>query len=137
MSDVPAKPAPVPSPETAEYWAGARQHELRIQRCEGCGRHQFYPRVLCTACGARTLSWVRASGRARIRSYTVVRRPVSEAYAADVPYTVALVALEEGPTLMTRIVGIEPDAVRIGAPVEVAFEDWTDTVSVPVFKPTG
>jgi uncharacterized OB-fold protein len=137
MTDVPVKPVPVASPETAEYWAGAKRHELLIQRCSSCGHHQFYPRVLCTACSGRMLTWVQASGRGTIRSYTVVRRPVSEAYAPDVPYIVALVALAEGPTMMSRIVGIDPDAVRIGCAVDVTFQDWTNEVSVPVFKPAA
>ena len=137
MTDVPVKPAPVASPETAEYWAGARRHELMIQRCNSCGRHQFYPRVLCTACSGRMMTWVRASGRGTVSSYTIVRRPVSEAYAPDVPYVVALVALAEGPTMMSHVVGIVPEAVRIGLAVEVAFQDWTDVVSVPVFRPAG
>ncbi|MEI8297197.1 MAG: Zn-ribbon domain-containing OB-fold protein [Pseudomonadota bacterium] len=135
MTDVPRKPAPVASPETAEYWAGAKRHELLIQRCSSCGHHQFYPRVLCTTCSGRMLTWVQASGRGTIRSYTVVRRPVSEAYAPDVPYVVALVALAEGPTMMSRIVGIDPEIVRIGRAVEVTFQNWTAEVSVPVFKP--
>ena len=124
MSDIPEKAAPVPSPETAGYWAGAKRHELMIQQCSSCGRHQFYPRVLCTACSSRMVTWVRASGQATVTSYTVVRRPVSEAYAADVPYVVALVALKEGPTMMTHVVGIDPEDVRIGLSVEVAFQDW-------------
>jgi uncharacterized OB-fold protein len=137
MTDTPAKLAPVASPETAEYWAGAKRHQLLIQRCSSCAHLQFYPRVLCTACSGRMLAWVEASGRGTIRSYTVVRRPVSEAYAADVPYVVALVALAEGPTMMSRIVDVDPEAVRIGLGVEVAFQDWTDEVSVPVFRPAG
>ena len=137
MTDVPVKPAPVATPETAEYWAAAKRHQLVIQHCSSCGHHQFYPRVLCTACSGRMLTWVQASGRGTIRSYTVVRRPVSEAYAPDVPYVVALVALAEGPTMMTRIVGIDPEAVRIGQAVDVSFQDWTDEVSVPVFQPAA
>ena len=135
MSDLVQKPCPAPSPETAEYWAGARRRELMIQQCSACGRHQFYPRTLCTACSSRTLKWVRATGRGAIRSFTIVRRAVSEAYAAEVPYVVALVALAEGPTLMSGIVGCDPGAVRIGMPVEVAFEDWSETVTIPKFAP--
>jgi uncharacterized OB-fold protein len=137
MSDAPVKATPVATPETAEYWAGARRHVLMIQRCSSCARHQFYPRVLCTACSGRMLTWVQASGRGTIRSYTVVRRPVSEAYAPDVPYVVALITLAEGPTMMSQVVGIDPDAVRIGLAVEVTFQDWTEQVSVPVFRPAG
>jgi uncharacterized protein len=135
MIDGPMKAVPEPSLETAEYWAGAKRRELMIQQCRSCGAHQFYPRVLCVTCSSRSVTWVRASGNATVRSYTVVRRPVSEAYAADVPYVVALVKLDEGPTMMTQIVGIKPELVRIGLRVAATFQDWTEVVSVPVFRP--
>jgi hypothetical protein len=137
VSDLPTKFAPVSSPETSEYWAGCARHELLIQRCTACGTHQFYPRMLCTTCSARALEWVRASGRGRLQSYTIVRRAVSEAYAAEVPYVVALVALEEGPTMMTGIVDCKVGDVRIGMPVQVVFDDWSAGVSIPKFAPAG
>ncbi len=137
MSEIPTKAAPVSSPETAEYWAGCARHELLMQRCADCGAHQFYPRVLCVTCSGRALEWVRASGRGRLRSYTIVRRAGSEAYAAEVPYVVALVALEEGPTMMSGIVGCKPEDVRIGMPVRVVFEDWSAGVSIPKFTPAA
>lgn len=135
MSATPMKAAPVSSPDTAEYWAGCARHELLIQRCAGCGTHQFYPRMLCTTCSGRALHWVRASGRGRVRSYTVVRRAVSEAFAAEVPYIVALIALEEGPTMMAGIVHCQIGDVRIGMAVQVTFDDWSAGVSIPKFAP--
>ena len=120
---------------SAEYWAACRRHELLVQRCRDCGTHQFYPRILCTACPGRLLDWVRASGRGTVRSFTVVHRPLSEAFAADVPYVVALVALAEGPTMMTHVVGCDAEAVRIGLPVEVVFDNRPDGVTLPMFRP--
>jgi hypothetical protein len=64
----------------------------------------------------------------------VVRRPVSKAYAAETPYIVALVELEEGPTLMSNVTGCDPDAITVGMPVEVTFEKWTDEISIPKFR---
>lgn len=83
------------------------------------------------------MEWVKASGRATVLSFTIVRRPVSPAFAADVPYVVALVTLEEGPAMMTNIVGCDPEAVRIGMAVEATFEDWTEEISIPKFRPIG
>jgi hypothetical protein len=60
---------------------------------------------------------------------------VTQAFAADVPYVVALVTLDEGPQMMTNIVGCSPETVHIGMPVHVTFEDWTEEISVPKFKP--
>ena len=135
MSMMPIKSLPERTPETAEYWNGCTRHELLIQRCLACGRHQFYPRLLCTACSARELQWVRAIGRGLIKSFTIVRRAVSEAYAPEVPYVVALIALEEGPTMMSNVVGCDVGDVRIGQPVDVVFEDWREGVSIPKFRP--
>ena len=135
MSKVLTRNLPVSTAETAEYWAGCRRHELLIQRCSDCGGYQFYPRILCVACSGRSLQWARASGRGTVRSFTVVRRAVSEAYAADVPYVVALIRLEEGPTLMSNIVGCAVEAVAMDMPVEVVFDDWPGDVTVPKFRP--
>ena len=111
---------------------GCRLGELRLQHCSSCGGFQFYPRILCAACLGRTLDWVPASGRGRVRSFTVVRRAISPAYEA--PYVVALIALEEGPTLMSHVVDCAPEEVSVGARVSAGFQAWSETVSLPVFK---
>jgi uncharacterized protein len=129
------KPVPVPTKETQPYWDGCKQHELRVQQCAACGHHQFYPRLYCTTCMSDRVEWVKTSGRARVLSYTIIYRPVTQAFAGNVPYVVAMVTLDEGPQMMTNIVGCEPEKVHIGMPVQVTFEDWTEEISVPKFKP--
>jgi uncharacterized OB-fold protein len=136
MTDHSGKIMPHPTPETRPYWDACRKGELVVQRCKDCGAHQFYPRMMCTSCDSDSVEWTRASGRGRVSSYTVVRRPVSKAYAAETPYIVALIQLEEGPTLMSNIVGCDPGAVAVGMSVEVLFEQWTDEVTVPKFRAT-
>lgn len=133
----PARIAPVASAESAEYWAGLRRHELLLQACAACAARQFYPRALCTACGSTRLAWTRASGRATLRSWSLVRRGVSDAYAQDVPYALALVELEEGPTMMSTLVGVALDAVRIGIPLEVEYDDRPEGYTLPRFRPAG
>lgn len=134
---------PEPGAATAPFWNGTAQGELRLQRCNACQHWQFYPRNFCTACGALDLDWAPASGNGTLRSFTIVRRPVTEAYAPDVPYVIALVALAEGPTLMTQLVDVTVPAegadaaasgIIIGAPVQVQFVPWTDTVTMPMFR---
>ena len=131
------KNLPKATAETAAYWKGCRQHKLLIQRCAKCGNYQFYPRIVCTACMSDSVEWVQAGGQGRVRSFTVIRRAVSEAYADDVPYVIALIELAEGPTMMSNVVGCDPGSVVIGMPVEVLFEDWTDEITMPKFRPTG
>ena len=74
----------------------------------------FYPRLYCTACMSEQVEWVRACGRGTVLSFTVVYRPVTKAFAEEVPYVVALVTLEEGPQLMSNIVECDPEQVAIG-----------------------
>jgi uncharacterized protein len=135
MADPATKPIPVPTRETQPYWEGCKNHELRVQKCTACGHCQFYPRLYCTACMSDRVEWVKTSGRGQVLSFTVVYRPVTRAFAAEVPYVVALITLDEGPQMMSNIVGCAPESVRIGMPVEVVFEDWTEEVSVAKFRP--
>ncbi len=87
---------------------------FEIQKCAGCGKHVFYPRVVCPHCGADKLGWVAASGAGVVYSTTVVRRKPE----AGGDYNVALIDLAEGPRMMSRVVGLEPAAVKIGARVK-------------------
>jgi uncharacterized protein len=135
MSGSPSRSVPVPTAETAEFWEACRRHELLLQRCQGCGRVQFYPRVLCGHCGGRELGWWRASGRGVVRSFSIVRRPVSPAYGAEGPFALLLVALEEGPTMMSTLTGCPPEEAFIGMSVMVSFEDWPEGVTMPRFRP--
>jgi len=135
MSDTPVKHFPRPTPETEAYWQGCRKQELLLQRCKQCKEFQFYPRIVCTKCASEDVEWVNASGQGKILTFTIVRRPVSEAYAADVPYVVALIRLDEGPTMMSNVVQCDPEALQIGNPVHVLFEDWSEDISIPQFSP--
>jgi len=126
---------PRPTPETQAYWEGCRQHQLLIQRCSECSRYQFYPRIICTGCMSNKIEWVKAKGSGQIISYTIVHRAISAAYAAEVPYVIALIQLEEGPKMMSNIVNCVPDKVMIGMSVEVVFEDWSEEITIPKFRP--
>ena len=77
---------------------------------------------------------MKASGRGQVLTFTIVRRAVSEAYAADVPYVVALIQLDEGPKMMSNVVQCDPETLKIGSPVQVVFDDWSDEISVPQFR---
>lgn len=134
MSDHADKRLPRPTPLTQPWWDACRDGRLLIQRCEDCGHFQFYPRCFCTACQGTSLDWAPTQGRGRIRSFTVIRHPVSRAYADEVPYVIALIELAEGPTLMSALLGCDVDAVAIGQDVEVAFEQWTEAITVPKFR---
>lgn len=129
------KPLPTIDGESRPFWAAAREHRLAIMRCRDCGKHFFYPRELCPFCHKAAVEWVNASGRGKIYSFTIARRPAGPAFKADVPYVVALVELEEGPRLMSNIVTKDVDRVRIGQAVTVVFDDVTEEVTLVKFAP--
>jgi uncharacterized OB-fold protein len=135
MAETNGKNLPRPTPETKPYWDACQQHQFLIQRCNQCSHYQFYPRILCTACMSRDVTWVAAKGLGQVLSYTIIHRAISKAYAAEVPYIVALIQLQEGPTMMSNVVGCDPAKITIGMPVRVAFEDRTEEITVPVFRP--
>lgn len=112
-----------------DYQAFLRQGRFMIQRSASSGRHVFYPRVIAPGTGADDLEWAEASGRGTVYSTTVVRvKPPATAY------NVALVQLEEGPKLMTRVENIEPEEVRIGMPVQARIVIEADSAYI-VFDP--
>lgn len=131
------KRLPRSTPLTEPWWEACRKGELLIQQCAGCGQYQFYPRIACAACSSDSVEWVKASGQGKIQSFTVIRQPVSKAYASEVPYVLALIRLDEGPVMMSSLVDCEPEHVAVGDPVEVLFEVWTDKVTMPRFRPAG
>lgn len=135
MSGVPPKPVPTPTAETRGYWEGCLAGELRLQKCADCDGVQFPPQRFCSGCLGSALEFFAASGHGRVRSYSVVRIPISEAFADEVPYVLALIELAEGPTMMAGIRGCSIEAVRIGLEVEVEFEARSGDIRVPYFHP--
>jgi len=138
MTNTYRKPMPAPQGESDFYWEKANQHELWIRKCDDCGETYFYPRDISPCCFSKQTSWVRASGRATLHTFAIVHRAPTEQFADDAPYVTAIVELEEGPRMPTNIVGVvepTPDKLRIGMPLEVVFEDISDAISLPKFKP--
>jgi len=124
-------PHPQPDDVTQPFWDGIAAGRLRLQRCRACGRHVFYPRAVCPHCTSGELEWVDASGRGSVYSFSVVHR-APPGFAADAPYAVALVDLDEGVRMMTRLVDVALDDLAIGQPVEVVVEG---DPALPYFRP--
>jgi len=125
-------PRPVPDVDNAPFWEGCREHELRLQRCNGCGTVRFPPRPRCHVCRSGAATWERMSGRGVVHTFTICHPPVLPAYADRVPYNVVVVELAEGPFLVSNLVDAEPE---VGAPVEVTWRDVDDKLTLPQFRP--
>lgn len=132
----PAKPIPEITPGMAPFWAAARERRLIVQRCSGCGALRFPARPICSRCLGRAAEWVPVSGRGEIFSVAVMHQAAHPAFAAEAPYAVVIVALEEGVHMLSGVVNVAARDVRIGMPVEVTFEARGD-VLLPVFQPRG
>ena len=127
---------PIPTPETQHYWDGAKEGELRLQRCDACAHAYFPPRPFCPQCSSRAVSVFAASGRATLHSYVINHM---KAPGLTPPYAVAVVELEEGPRLMSNILDCPatPEALVLDMPLEVTFEKVTDEITLPQFRPAG
>ena len=131
------KPIPVPQVESDVYWQGAKKHELWLRNCNDCGNAYFYPRDISPCCFSRNTGWRQASGNATLFTYAIVHRAPHMGFVGDVPFVTAMVELEEGPIMPTNIVIDDPtpENLQIGMPLEVVFEDITDDIALPKFKP--
>jgi uncharacterized protein len=124
---------PIPDDDSLPYWEALRRHELLFQRCGACGHAQWYFRAMCAACWSRDLERVAASGAGTVYSFTEVHQSADPALQAELPFTLALVELAEGPRVLGRI---EEGTVAIGDAVMASFRDigeWT----LLTFRPTG
>ncbi len=131
------KPLPEVQPWTKEFWKAAKEHRLLIQECFDCKAKIFYPRKYCPECWSSNLGWSQASGKGKVYSFTVTMDMVEPKFMEDLPYVLALVDLEEGIRMMTRIVDCDPAEVHIGMDVEVSFQDVTEEFALPMFRPLG
>jgi uncharacterized OB-fold protein len=118
-------------PTTEAFWKACTERRLTIQRCAGCGSHQFYPRPFCLACEGTALAWVDSTGQGTIYSLTTVRLPVTDDLPP--PYLLALVDLDEGPRLLTNI---QAETAEIGDRVSVAWRTRNGLPPLPVFAPS-
>jgi uncharacterized OB-fold protein len=126
---------PTPTPETRHFWEGCKAGELRLQRCTACQHSYFPPRPFCPGCGSREVEVYSASGRATLYSYIINHRVRPD--MGTEPHSIAVVALEEGPRMMTNVIGCPqtPEALQLDMPLEVAFTSFSDDISLPLFQP--
>ena len=129
------KPLPAIGEENSSYYESLKRHEIRLQRCAACGTFRYPAATHCPRCLSEQADWSRVSGRGTVYSWIVMHQIYDPAFKAEVPYNVAVVELEEGPRLTTNIVDCPNDAIRIGMPVIIAYDDVTDEVTLAKFRP--
>jgi uncharacterized OB-fold protein len=130
MSD---RPLPLPDPDTAFFWEATAQQKLKILRCQDCKTYIHYPKPSCWNCAGSNLIPEEVSGRGTVYSYTVTQQPVP---GYEPPFAVVIVELDEqrGLRMVSNIVDVPPEDVRIGMPVQVTFQQVADDVWLPLFE---
>jgi len=139
MSDEQGMPTPTPrvTDETERFWEATKDGNLLVRRCNDCGDAHHYPRGRCPFCFSENLEWTEASGDGTVYTYTVTHQN-GEPYDEATPYVLAYVELEEGPRVMTNVVGAEPDDVFVGQDVTVVFHETDEgEYALPRFTPVS
>src|SRR5262249_49569248 len=136
MSQQNGKPLPAVDDLSRPFWEAAKQHQLIVQRCDGCGYFNHPPRAVCDACQAQQLTFTPVSGRGTIYSYSVMHQQNIAGFEDQTPYLNILVELDEQPRLfmVAHLPGSERDNVKIGKRVEVYFEKIDEEITLPQFR---
>jgi uncharacterized protein len=125
-----------PDSWTEPFWLAAREHRLVVPRCTNCSQFRFPPSPFCWNCTHQDVELVEAAGTGTVYTYTIARHAVVPELAPFVPYVVAVVELDGIPDvrLIVNIVESDPEAVRIGSPVTLVWDDIDDEVTIPRFR---
>jgi len=125
-------PLPRPTELSRPFWQAANDGRLVLQRCDACGHYRWTPQILCTNCLAEPFTWTEVSGRGKLYSYTLVYRAPLAGF--EVPYVLAVVELDEGPLMLTRIVDSAHEDLAVDAPVEIAFTRASEDINLYTFR---
>lgn len=133
------KPIPQADGSTQPYWDSLKAHQMKIQKCNDTGKFFFYPRGMSPFTLSDNVSWEPVSGKGVVHAFTIIHQHRAAGFVDELPYVVAMVELDEGARMMTNIVDVEPDPehVKIGMPVDLVYDDITDEVTLPKFKPAS
>jgi hypothetical protein len=132
------KPLPNIDLDSVEFWDGLTRHELLLWTCATCGA-RYWPKTYCVnhenEPWAANLSWQPSSGRGKLFAYNVHHWAFHPGFADEIPYTYALVELDEGPLISSTMVGRMPSAGDVGSAVRVVYEDHpADGFTLPRFE---
>lgn len=128
------RPLPRRRGMAGEFYQFCKQHELRFQRCTDCGTWRHVPRDMCARCGSFNWEWAKSSGKGKVFSWTTAMQPMLPQFADLVPYSPVVIEMEEGVRLVSWVIDVPPEELRLDLPVEVVFDDVTSEVTLPKFR---
>jgi uncharacterized OB-fold protein len=126
---------PLIEDDTREFWNGTADGRLLLRHCRACGHVHYYPRNFCPSCWSDDVDWVEASGGGTLYTWSTVYQNDLPPFHEQIPYVAAIVELDEGPRMMTRIVDHEQHELAIGMRLQARFEPLDDEVTIVVFAP--
>jgi uncharacterized OB-fold protein len=129
------KPEPRPDEASMPFFEGAKQRRLMLQRCSSCGVYMWPVKPWCVNCGSAGVEWAQASGKGTLYSFALMHQVYHPAFAEEVPYNIAEIDLAEGLRILSNIIGCSNADLQIGMPLEVTFEDISDEIALPKFRP--
>ncbi len=129
------KPLPKRRGVAGQFYDFCKKHELRFQRCTSCQTWRHVPRDMCAKCGSFDWEWAKSSGKGKVYSWTTAEQVMLPQFTSDVPYNASIIELEEGVRMVSWVIDIPNDDLRLDLPVEVFFDDVTPEVTLPKFRP--
>jgi len=130
-----ALPLPEADEESREFYEGARRHQLMLMRCKSCGAFRLPSRPRCPDCWSTETEWVAASGNGKLYSFGIMHQKLHPQFVERTPYQFAIVELDEGPRIVTNVVGVPDSELRVDMPVTVVFDDVADDTTIIRFTP--
>jgi hypothetical protein len=127
------KPLPTITPANRPFWDSVKAHKMQLPKCKQCNKFHAPPREFCPHCLSEEFEWKAVSGRGEVLSFAVMHQPYTKAFAKDVPYNYAVVQLDEGPRLVSNVLGPH-EQIRVGEKVEVVYDDVTPEITLHRFK---
>jgi hypothetical protein len=117
------------------YWDSLKKHSIKVQKCDNCGAFRYVPKEICNKCLSTEYSWTPINPTGEVYTFTVIRRAPTAAYQADAPYVVVHVTMDDGFRMIGGTMNVDPESVRIGQRVKVAYDDATPEWTLLQFEP--
>lgn len=129
------KPLPTVNNLNSPFWNAAKEKTIKMQFCSNCGHFRYPIAPACPKCISTNFTWGEVGKTGEIWSFSIFHKNYFEGFEEEIPYNVAVIKLDNGVKLISNIVGINNEDLKIGTRVEAYFEDVTETNTIIKFKP--
>jgi uncharacterized OB-fold protein len=117
------------------FWESLKEHQVKVQKCDNCGRMRYVPKEICYNCQSTSATWTPISGNGEVYTFTIVRRAPTPAYQEGAPYALIHVTMDEGIRMVGTLQNADPESVQVGQKVKVVYDDVTPDWTLLQFEP--